>query len=147
NLWHYWLHLVNHFASLQIDGFRCDAAYQVPADLWRFFFWGGPRTFSALPFFSGKLGGTPPQNFGTARTGFDFIFNSSKWWDFSAPWCLDQLRQTAPVVRSVSFPESHDTERLAAELDGNRAAVQQRYAFAALFSGAVMMPIGFEFGF
>jgi starch synthase (maltosyl-transferring) len=82
-----------------------------------------------------------------ARTGFDFLFNSSKWWDFAEPWCLDQYRQLAPLAPTVSFAESHDTERLAAELQGDQAAVKQRYAFSALFSSGVMMPIGFEYGF
>ena len=63
------------------------------------------------------------------------------------PWCLDQYRQTAPVSPSVSFAESHDTERLAAELKGDQAAVKLRYAFSALFPTGVMMPIGFEYGF
>jgi hypothetical protein len=36
---------------------------------------------------------------------------------------------------------------LADEFDGDRAAVLQRYAFAAAFSTGVMMPIGFEYGF
>lgn len=51
------------------------------------------------------------------------------------------------MVPSISFPESHDTPRLAAELQGDRAAVLQRYAFAAVFSTGLMMPMGFEFGF
>ena len=51
------------------------------------------------------------------------------------------------MVPSISFPESHDTERLAAELDGNRDAIRQRYVFSALFSSGVMISIGFEYGF
>ncbi|MBI3934707.1 MAG: alpha-amylase [Acidobacteria bacterium] len=147
NLWEYWLRLVRHYAALGFDGFRCDAAYQVPADLWRFLIGTTRSEFPGLQFFAETLGCTPDQTLEAARTGFDFIFNSSKWWDFSAPWCLDQLRQTAPVVPSISFPESHDTERLATELHGNRDAVRQRYVLAALFSTGVMVPMGFEYGF
>jgi hypothetical protein len=36
---------------------------------------------------------------------------------------------------------------LAAELDGDEEAVKMRYAFSALYSTGVMMPMGFEFGF
>ena len=36
SLWHYWLKLVEYYAALGFSGFRCDAAYKVPADLWRF---------------------------------------------------------------------------------------------------------------
>ena len=85
--------------------------------------------------------------YGLHGRGFDFIFNSSKWWDFVEPWCLEQYRQTAPLVPSISFAESHDTERLATELRGDKEAVKLRYVFSALFSTGVMMPIGFEYGF
>jgi starch synthase (maltosyl-transferring) len=40
----------------------------------------------------------------------------------------------------MSFPESHDTERLATELNCDRAAAKMRYAFAALFAAGVIMP-------
>jgi starch synthase (maltosyl-transferring) len=146
-LWAYWLEIVRHYASLGFDGFRCDAAYQVPAELWRYLIGTAKRGDPNLKFFAETLGCTPEQTLAVADTGFDYIFNSAKWWDFAAPWCLDQLRQTAPVVPSISFPESHDTERLAAELNGNRDAVRQRYAFSALFSSGVMIPMGFEYGF
>ncbi|MBI2818468.1 MAG: alpha-amylase, partial [Acidobacteria bacterium] len=147
SLWEYWLNLVRHDAALGFDGFRCDAAYQVPAGLWRFLIGAARREFPRLQFFAETLGCTPNQTLEVAATGFDYIFNSSKWWDYSAPWCLDQLRQTAPVVPSISFAESHDTERLAEELNGHREAVRQRYVFSALFSSGVMLPIGFEYGF
>ncbi|HEY9766397.1 MAG TPA: alpha-amylase family glycosyl hydrolase, partial [Chroococcales cyanobacterium] len=35
-LWDYWLNLVRHCLSLGFDGFRCDAAYHIPSDLWKF---------------------------------------------------------------------------------------------------------------
>ena len=146
-LWEYWLGIVRHYATLGFDGFRCDAAYQVPGELWRFLISSARTEFPHLQFFAETLGCTTDQTLEVARAGFDYIFNSSKWWDFSAPWCLDQLRQTAAVVPSISFPESHDTERLASELDGHRDAIRQRYVFSALFSSGVMIPIGFEYGF
>jgi starch synthase (maltosyl-transferring) len=147
NLWNYWLKLVEHYASLGFDGFRCDAAYKVPVDLWRFLF-DRVRKSSSNPIFVAELLGCPFNDIlRLAGIGFDFIFNSSKWWDFTEPWCLEQYRQTSPLVPSISFPESHDTERLATELRGDPAAVKLRYAFAALFSTGVLMPVGFEYGF
>jgi starch synthase (maltosyl-transferring) len=146
-LWAYWRGLVLHYADLGFRGFRCDAAYQVPAALWRELMGAVKSRYPDALFFAETLGCTPKQTLATARAGFDFIFNSSKWWDFREPWCLEQYDETSPVVPSVSFPESHDTSRLAAELEGDRDAVLQRYTFAAVFSTAVMMPIGFEYGF
>jgi starch synthase (maltosyl-transferring) len=147
NLWHYWLRLVEHYASLGFSAFRCDAAYKVPIALWQFLFDRVKNSHPGTLFFAESLGCPIQDTVQLARSGFDFIFNSSKWWDFIEPWCLSQYRQTAPFVPSVSFAESHDTERLAEELRGDQAAVKLRYAFSALFSTGVMMPIGFEYGF
>jgi starch synthase (maltosyl-transferring) len=82
-----------------------------------------------------------------SKTGFDFTFNSSKWWDFKELWCLKQYAECAPYAPSVSFSESHDTSRLAHEFQGNIATIKLSYVFSALFSTAVLMPIGFEFCF
>src|ERR1043166_4893931 len=147
NLWRYWLTLAEFYASRGFSGFRCDAAYKVPLELWRFLFQELKKSHPDALFFAESLGCPFPQILQLARTGFDFIFNSSKWWDFTAPWCLDQYRQTAPLVPSISFAESHDTERLAVELHGDLAAVKQRYIFSTLFSAGVMLPMGFEYGF
>ena len=147
SLWHYWLKLVEYYAALGFSGFRCDAAYKVPADLWRFLISQVKGSHPDTLFFAESLGCPIEDTLRLARSGFDFIFNSSKWWDFAEPWCLDQYRQTAPLTPSVSFPESHDTERLATELRGDKEAVKLRYAFSALFSTGVLMPIGFEYGF
>jgi len=146
-LWAYWRRFALHYAGMGFRGFRCDAAYQVPEALWRDLIGAVKAQYPDTLFLAETLGCTPAQTLKTAHAGFDFIFNSSKWWDFREPWCLEQYAITAPVVPSIGFPESHDTPRLAAELDGDRAAVLQRYAFAAVFSTGVMMPIGFEYGF
>jgi starch synthase (maltosyl-transferring) len=146
-LWQYWIALAEHYANLGVEGFRCDAAYKVPPELWRVLIQSVKVHHPGVRFFAESLGCPIEDTVRLAQSGFDFIFNSSKWWDFAAPWCLSQYRQTAALVPSVSFPESHDTERLAAELKGDQAAVKMRYAFAALFSAGVMMPIGFEYGF
>jgi starch synthase (maltosyl-transferring) len=147
NLWHYWLRLVEHYASLGFSAFRCDAAYKVPIALWQFLFDRVKSSHPGTLFFAESLGCPIQDTVQLARSGFDFIFNSSKWWDFIEPWCLSQYRQSAPFAPSVSFAESHDTERLAEELRGDQAAVKLRYAFSALFSTGVMMPIGVEYGF
>lgn len=60
---------------------------------------------------------------------------------------MEQYNLTRDVVPSVSFPESHDTCRLADEFQGNTNGLKQRYLFSALYSAGVLVPIGFEFGF
>jgi len=98
-------------------------------------------------FFAETLGCEIELVVALAEAGFDFTFNSSKWWDFREEWCLSQYRENAPLAPSIAFAESHDTLRLAKELDNNEAAIKMRYLFSVIYSTSVMMPIGFEYGF
>lgn len=143
----FFVEVVDHLAGLGFRGFRCDAAYQLPAEFWKTLIGRCRDKHADLVFVAETLGCTPKQTKSTAAAGFDAIYNSSKWWDFSSPWLLTQYGLTRSLLGSISFPESHDTERLFAETGGNLEAMRQRYLFAALFSSHVMMPIGFEYGF
>ncbi|MGA1864786.1 MAG: alpha-amylase family glycosyl hydrolase [bacterium] len=147
SLWAYWLSVIKNYLDLGFTGFRCDAAYQVPTDLWCFLIEGAKRLNPASAFFAETLGCPVEQTLGVAKSGFDYIFNSFKWWNLQDTWFTDQLRLTQPVAASVSFPESHDTTRLAADLKDNIPNIKQRYLLSALVTKGVMVPIGFEFGF
>jgi starch synthase (maltosyl-transferring) len=145
-LFNYVLGVVEFLCSLGFRGFRCDAAYQVPPPFWERLIREIRRRHPGTLFLAETLGCVPAQTVQTARAGFDAIFNSAKWWDFHSPWLLEQYSLTREAAGSVAFPESHDTPRLAAELDGNLAGIKQRCFFAALFSAGFLMPMGFEFG-
>ncbi len=138
--------LVAYLLDLGFRGFRCDAAYQVPASLWRRLIDETKSRYPETVFAAETLGCTAEQTRKTASAGFDYIFNSSKWWDFNGHWLLEQYNLTREIAPSIGFPESHDTLRLCDELQGNVNGLRQRYLFASLFSAGVMMPMGFEFG-
>jgi starch synthase (maltosyl-transferring) len=146
-LYRFFLKIVTSYLELGFRGFRCDAAYQLPRSLWERLIRETKEIVPEVRFFAETLGTTPDLTAKTASAGFDYIFNSSKWWDFYSPWLMKQYSLTREIAPSISFPESHDTVRLCEELGGNIEGVKQRYLFSALFSGGVMMPIGFEFGF
>ncbi len=146
-LYKFFKNFVDSQIELGFEGFRCDAAYQVPGDFWSRLIGETRQKHPDVRFFAETLGCPPGQTIKTARAGFDYIFNSSKWWDFRKPWLMEQYVLTRDIVPSIAFPESHDTVRLCDELNGNVAGLKQRYWFAALFSAGVMIPIGFEFGF
>ena len=146
-LFQYFLNIVKFLIELGFKGFRCDAAYQVPKRLWERLIKEIKKEHPDVVFFAETLGCPSDQTRRTASAGFDYIFNSSKWWDFNSPWLMAQYALTREAVPSISFPESHDTVRLCEELHGNIEGLKQRYLFSALFSAGVMMPIGFEFGF
>ncbi|WP_207460298.1 maltotransferase domain-containing protein [Azospirillum sp. SYSU D00513] len=148
----YWKRYIRHYMGLGVKGFRCDAAYQVAAEIWKELIDDARRTDPEVKFFAETLGCTVEQVRDLCGAGFDFLFNSAKWWDFRSDWLLDQYEEFRRIAPSVAFPESHDTDRLAAEVgsqDTQRLAAQLKmhYLFAASFSTGVMMPVGFEYGF
>lgn len=145
-LWAFWTDLVQRYLDLGFDGFRCDAAYKVPARLWQQLIGSARQRRPGVVFAAETLGCRPTEVQALQVAGFDYLFNSSKWWNFDQPWCLDQHEQYGRVAPSIAFPESHDTPRLMAETGGRIAVQRQRYAFAAAFSAGLMMPIGFEHG-
>lgn len=146
-LWNYWAEIVRTYLNLGFRGFRCDAAYKVPADLWRFLVGVAREADADAIFFAETLGCRIEEVMALKAAGLHYLFNSSKWWDFEAPWALEQHAQYGQVAPSISFPETHDTPRLAAESNGSEAVQRQRYAFAATFSAGLMMPIAYEYGF
>jgi starch synthase (maltosyl-transferring) len=138
--------LIDRYLELGFQGFRCDAAYKVPVELWRFLINRALQVNPQAVFWAENLGCTLEQTRVLGEAGFHLFCNSAKWWNFKDAWCLTQHREFQNMP-SIGFPESHDTPRLAAESGGNEAVQRQRYAFAALFSSGLMIPIGYEFGF
>ncbi len=139
--------VVEYLVGLGFTGFRCDAAYQIPGPFWRRLIKRTRASHPEVTFVAETLGCSPAQTRDTAAAGFDWIFNSAKWWDYDSPWLLEQHELTRQIAPSIGFPESHDTPRLYAESNGNLEVQKQRYLFTALFSAGVMMPMGYEFGF
>ena len=142
----YWKRFLEHALTLGFSGFRCDAAYKVPAETWCALIDAARRTREDTLFCAETLGCRLEETHGVAAAGFDLLFNSSKWWDYRAPWCLQQYEAHRHLAPSISFPETHDTPRLAEEAHGRSEILRQRYLFAAAFSAGVMMPMGFEYG-
>ena len=148
----YWAGYVRRFASLGVRGFRCDAAYQLPAEVWQALIAEARADFDHLLFAAETLGCTPEEAEALAPCGFAYLFNSAKWWDFRGDWLLDQYESQRRIAPTIAFPESHDTPRLRAGLAGLSVPEVERwyrlrYAFAAAFSTGVLMPMGYEFGF
>ena len=146
-LYQYFFAIVKFLAELGFRGFRCDAAYQLPKSLWERLIRDTKKAYPDALFFAETLGNPADLTRKTASAGFDYIFNSSKWWDYYSQWLMKQYALTRDIAPSISFPESHDTVRLFEEFGGNTEGLKQRYLFSALFSGGVMMPMGYEFGF
>jgi starch synthase (maltosyl-transferring) len=147
SLWTYWSAMIQFYLDVGFDGFRCDAAYKVPAELWELLIGVARRNNPAALFAAETLGCRLTEVRALQDTGFDYLFNSSKWWNFDAPWCLQQHEEFGEIAPSIAFPESHDTPRLMLETGGLAQVQRMRYAFTACFSAGQLMPVGYEYGF
>ncbi|ADJ27749.1 alpha-amylase family glycosyl hydrolase [Nitrosococcus watsonii] len=143
----YWKKLLQHYIQLGFHGFRCDAAYKVPGEVWADLIETARELNPEIRFFAETLGAPLHQVEQLHSAGFDYFFNSAKWWDFHADWLLEQYEQFRHIAPSIAFPESHDTERLVAEWGGEERYSRLWYLFTAFFSAGVMLPIGYEYGF
>jgi starch synthase (maltosyl-transferring) len=151
----YFCDLIRHYAGLGIRGFRCDAAYKVPKEVWRALISAGRRVDPEALFIAENLGAMMEQVEEMRSAGFDYLFNSAKWWDFRQGWLLEQYEKFRSIAPSIAFPETHDTDRLINDLQqqglSNPHDIERRYRnaylFSAVFSAGVMIPIGYEFGF
>ncbi len=145
-LWNYWYEIIEFYINLGFDGFRCDAAYAVPIELWQFLIEKTKTKKREIIFLAESLGCPLENTIQLAKNGFDYIFNSSKWWNYKDTWLIEQYNKTRTLVSSISFPESHDTERLFKEAN-NESLFKQRIIFTGFFSNGWMIPLGLEFGF
>jgi starch synthase (maltosyl-transferring) len=151
----YFTEVVAYYVKLGVRAYRCDAAYKVPNAVWRQLFDTIHQTDKDVVFVAESLGALLEQVEQLRGAGFDYLMNSSKWWDFKQDWLFEQYDKFRSVAPSISFPETHDTERLADDLAKEGVsdpklvarAYRQAYVFAAAFSTGLMIPIGFEYGF
>jgi starch synthase (maltosyl-transferring) len=146
NLWKYWDSLIAFFQKIGFKGFRCDAAYKVPSQLWAMLIAAARKRDPEVVFFAETLGCKLEEITALKGTGFDYLFNSSKYWNYEKSWCIDQHECNQQVAPSISFPESHDTSRLASEAPGSLDMQKSKYLFCMLFSKGLMMVSGFEYG-
>jgi len=86
NLYEYWWKMVDMFLDLGVRGFRCDAAYQIPFELWQMLIRRAKEKAPDSRFFAESLGCPIEDTIILAEAGHDFVFNSGKWWDYRKVW-------------------------------------------------------------
>jgi starch synthase (maltosyl-transferring) len=146
SLWPFLVRVCLHYCRLGFTGFRCDAAYHCPTGFWSHLI---EHVKAAFPdtLFIAETFMSPLDRIGPlVDAGFDYVFNSSKWWNYRDPWCLEQHRMTFTLAPSISVPETHDSPRLMAECGGREDLFLQRLTFTAFFSSGFLIPSGLERG-
>lgn len=141
----YFEDLIIYYLELGFDGFRADAAYQIPSHLWAYLINIAKKIKPDVIFIAESLGCTADKIHSLSQSGFDFLFNSAKWWDFEENWFIDQYNMVDDSCYMISFPESHDTLRIAKEYDNNINKIKRLVAFTGLISPTWMIITGTEF--
>lgn len=146
-LWTYWEKLIEHNIKLGFSGFRCDAAYKVPFELWKYLINNTKEIKEDTIFFAESLGCTKEDILMLAEAGFDYVASSARWWDYESEWFIEQYDISRVKSKQIAFPENHDTMRLITEYDGNIWRVKQTAFFTAIVCDMWMITLGFEYGF
>ena len=71
-IWYYWNDLVKHNLELGFSGFRCDAAYKVPKELWKYLIDNAKKINSEVIFFAESLGCSMDDTKNLINEGFDW---------------------------------------------------------------------------
>lgn len=145
-LWDYMLKVCNYYISLGFRGFRCDAADQVAPEFWTWLIHELRKTDYDILFIGEAFLCSTDTRIDLAYTGFEYIYNSAKWWDYKSEWLLNEYNSTCKHIPSISFPDNHDTRRLMDEVDGDVKLFLQRLYFTAFWSQGFEITVGTEFG-
>ena len=54
-----------------------------------------------IVFCGENLGASKEEVLALDGAGFDYLFNSLKWWDFESPWLLDQYEKFRHIAPSI----------------------------------------------
>lgn len=138
SLWRYLAKVFLHWVSMGVDGFRCDAGYMIPRDVWRYIISKVRRQYPDTLFFLEGLGGAVEVTRDLLERG-------------GMNWAYTELFQVygASSVRGylsylcdngsnyglgVNFAETHDNSRL--------ASVSPRWAEMRVTLAALSAPCG-----
>ncbi|WP_300369715.1 alpha-amylase family glycosyl hydrolase [Brachyspira sp.] len=146
-IWYYWNDLIKHNLNLGFMGFRCDAAYKVPKELWKYLIDNAKKINNEVIFFAESLGCSIKDTKKLIDAGFNYVASSAKWWDYESEWFLEQYDLAREKCRQIAFPSNHDTKRLISEYDGNIWKVKQTFLFTAIVCDMWMITTGDEYGF
>jgi starch synthase (maltosyl-transferring) len=145
-LWSYWEEMLLYYAEMGVDVIKLHSAFNVPRELLRILITKIKDKYPHIEFIGDNLGANFGDMMELAQAGVDYLFSSLKWWNFRETWFLEQHYKLKNLVKTISFPENYDTERIADRYNGNENASKIWYALSAFMNKGVMVPIGFETG-
>ncbi len=143
------LDIILFWASMGVDGFRCDMVELVSTGVFRRIIGGARRQYKDL-IFIGEAYDKGNYRAYIGEAGFDYLYDKSGMYDIlralsaedgtarALTWNWQALGDLQP--RMLNFLENHDEQRLASSaFAGSAAAGMASLAVSALFSGSPFM--------
>ncbi len=100
--------------ELGVAGFAINWPQRIPAPVLQRIVAETKRTKPATYFIAWAPGLTQAQRAALADVGFDAYFCSLPWWDFRAPWFIDELadlHRCGKIIAPLAVPQDQDRER------------------------------------
>jgi starch synthase (maltosyl-transferring) len=128
-----------------VAGFLCRAPASVLVQGWQELKSRVRALYPDCLFLAWTPGLTPRQLEALADSGFDAVFGSVSWWDYRAPWLVEEfqrLRRIAPVIQPVQAVDARGSQDGWGAVTGPQAG-RQLWA-AAFFGDGILVPDGYE---
>ena len=147
----YWRQQLEKWTQLGIAGYRCVSATRAPAPFWKSLIDATKKNAPDTRFILWSCGCTPAQIAAFEQCDFDAGFSSVPWWDFKAPWFMDEQAHLSKLGSSIAFPASpdgagwHNFSEVQA-LPARRSRMVRALNFSAAVGCGLLIPMGFEYG-
>jgi starch synthase (maltosyl-transferring) len=147
----HWAERLGLWVQNGVAGFRCMSPQHLQAAEWRDLMEGVRAVRPDCRFLAWTPGLNPWQVQGLAGAGFDATFSSLPWWDYRAPWLLEEyarLRAVAPVIAPAEAPYAKRVAAWRADDRRGRYLNAVRAVWTAAIAGdaGILVPMGFEDG-
>lgn len=146
--WQKMLDILRFWASMGVDGFRCDMVELVPLDFWQYLISAAKAEFPDLLFIA-EVYDMNKYSLFSYQANFDLLYDKSGLYDTlravscagaSARNITTNWQRLGPLQsRMLNFLENHDEQRIASK----RFAHHPELAYAALGVSALFYPTAF----
>ena len=143
-LWNYMRDVIAFYCRLGFRGFRCDCANQIYPGFWQWVISSIKAEYPDTVFIAESFCDRN-QRVMLGKVGFDYIFNSAKWWQYDGNWLVEDALATAPFCDSIAMPANHDTERGIVDAGRDVEVLKQRIRFTAFISKGFELTAGDEY--
>ncbi|MGE7137140.1 maltotransferase domain-containing protein [Luteibacter sp. NPDC031894] len=144
----WWAERLRTWTAAGVSGFRVVHPQRLGADVWKALIDAVRADAPRAAFVAWTPGLTPTELEALQGAGFDAVVSSANWWDFRAPWFVQEAERLAAVAPALACTEEPFATRLGDELGEENQldhAYRRAIAFSATSPAGWMMPMGFEY--